>query len=125
MFERMIFELVFPQSDFMDSETRVCTESAENVLDGIKGVAVRDMDKRRRLYKYLYDKLTEGGAASELDEEISQEEWALFMQGVFFTTGVVQLSEGMAHIAMALAQHPHVVQKLRANPQDNVYLNHV
>ena len=56
---------------------------------------------------------------------MSKEEWALFLQGVFFTTGVVQLSEGMAHVAMALAQHPEVARKLREDPEDELYLDHV
>jgi len=126
MFERMIFELVFPEDSFDEDGIQTCTESAENVLDAIKGVSRRKMGTRRKLYEYLKAKLNTGSALrEELDPQISQEEWALFLQGVFFTTGVVQLAEGMAHISTALAQHPHVMQRLRDNPDDDVYLSHV
>jgi hypothetical protein len=130
MFERMIFDLVFPKAEFPDEDNRICTESAENVLDAIKGTTRRKVDKRRALYEYLHGKLSErnhlvGTADLPLDSAISTEEWALFLQGVFFTTGVVQLAEGMAHISLALAQHPEVMQKLQNNPDDDVYLSHV
>ena len=40
-----------------------------------------------------------------LPERLSTEERALYLQGVFFNTAVVQMSEAMAHLLMALAQH--------------------
>merc|ERR1711871_1080861 len=125
MFERMIFELVFPEQPCDEAGVQTCTASAENVLDAIKGVSQRKMDTRRALYEYLRTKLDQGAMQEDLDARVSDEEWALFLQGVFFTTGVVQLAEGMAHIATALAQHPEVLKKLRDHPEDDVYLSHV
>jgi hypothetical protein len=116
LFERMIFELLFDRV-LPDSCNKIITTSAENVLNGIKGTDTRKMHARRELCDYVLTLLEPGGCpltnGVELDPSISTEEWALFLQGVFFTTGVVQLAEGMAHVAMALAQHPAVLQKLR------------
>eukprot|EP00658_Telonema_sp_P-2_P019388 TRINITY_DN17650_c0_g1_i5.p1 TRINITY_DN17650_c0_g1~~TRINITY_DN17650_c0_g1_i5.p1 ORF type:complete len:505 (+),score=165.69 TRINITY_DN17650_c0_g1_i5:95-1609(+) len=127
LFERMIFELVFEEEAMDDDENRVCCDSAENVLNAIKGTARREMNKRRELCDLLKAKLgQENSLNSKLDERIGQEEWALFLQGVFFTTGVVQLAEGMAHLAVALAQHPQVTEKLRNQPAgDSKYMGHV
>ena len=130
LFERMIFELVFGElENLSDEDNAVITKSAQNVLHGIKGTARRDTDTRRSLYLFLKEKLDGGAMAGVLDESISCEEWALFLQGVFFTTGVVQLAEGMAHVAVALAQHPQVETKLRSTLEaaepSNDYLNKV
>ena len=126
LFERMIFELLFEQ-ELPDEFNKVITTSAENVLDGIKGVDSRKLYARRdlcdRLLQLLEQHRTKKDGTAEqqhvlpkgvaLDCRISSEEWALFLQGVFFTTGVVQLAEGMTHVWMALAQHPAVLQKVR------------
>eukprot|EP00958_Prasinococcus_capsulatus_P020485 scaffold2674_cov333-Prasinococcus_capsulatus_cf.AAC.3 len=136
-FERMVYELVFGVN-LSDARNKLITRSAENVINGVKGLERRDMRARRELCDLLLnilentDGATAPGAAGNdhkasgersnreitehhaellkeaLSTDIGREEWALFLQGVFFTTGVVQLSEGMSHIALALAQHPQV-----------------
>ena len=46
-----------------------------------QGTSKRKLQTRRRLYEFLYAKIEAGATGQlELDERISQEEWALFMQ---------------------------------------------
>ena len=52
-------------------------------------MATRKIDKRRELCDYLLKKLEGGALGDVLDASIEKEEWALFLQGVFFTTGTV------------------------------------
>ena len=135
-FERMVYELVFG-IQLEESRNRLMTRSAENVINGVKGIEMRDMKARRELCDLLIDLLESASVTAATDsldgsqdasasnpneiskqnavllqealsDEIGREEWALFLQGVFFTTGAVQLSEGMSHVAQALAQHPQV-----------------
>lgn len=113
VFERIIFEIVFDR-ELPDELNEVICASAENVINALKGGTFRDMDKRRALTLALERVLRKGGKNKlELDDSISVKEWAMFLQGVFFTTAVVQLSEGLSHIGVALAQHPTVVQQMR------------
>ena len=120
MFERIMYELVFDE-ELPDELNRVICASAENVIEAIKGGSARDMKKRRALTCAL-EKLLIGDKAESctshakrlgLDPRICAKEWALFLQGVFFTTAVVQLSEGAAHIGLGLAQKPDLVDELR------------
>jgi len=117
MLQRAMLEVVFGR-EMPDELVEAACLSAENVLNGIKATSLRDMGARRRLCDALQRVLAEGLPADDplralLDERISQEEWALFLQGVFLTTGVVQLSEGVTHLALALGQSPGAAEQLR------------
>eukprot|EP00854_Cymbomonas_tetramitiformis_P003811 gene3811-4764_t len=119
-FQRMVFELVF-EIDLADVENKAMTLSAENVLKAIKGVDTRNVKLRREMCDLLLARVeaTDGTLGELLHADITAEEWALFLQGVFFTTAVVQLSEAMAHIHLALAQHQHVLTKLQSELEEN------
>ena len=56
---------------------------------------------------------------------LSTREQAYFLQGVFFTTGVIQMSDATAHLLMVLAQHPDVQQRLSERPDDQRFYNHI
>jgi cytochrome P450 len=60
-----------------------------------------------------------------LPEGCSAGERAWYLQGTFFNTAVVQMSEAMAHVLMALAQHDPVRQRLAASPGDDGFLDRV
>jgi hypothetical protein len=49
-------------------------------------------------------------------------EQAFYLQGAFFHTAVVQMSEAMAHLLLAIAGHPQVQARLRDRPDDDEYL---
>lgn len=52
-------------------------------------------------------------------------EQTYYLQGTFFNTAVVQMSEGMAHLLLAIAEHPDVQARLVAHPHDTDYLDAV
>jgi cytochrome P450 len=52
---------------------------------------------------------------------MSVEEAAYYLQGTYFNTAVVQMSEAMAHVLMVLARHP----SMQARVDDDVYLDNV
>ena len=52
-------------------------------------------------------------------------EQALYLQGVFFNTAIVQMSEATAHLLFVLAQHPEVQDAVLAGNEDERYLDHV
>jgi len=114
VFERILFEIVF-DCELPDELNQVICDSAENVINAIKGGTPRDMTKRKALTQALERFLRDdpNGRKLEIDPRICAKEWALFLQGVFFTTAVVQLSEGIAHIGVALAQNPKSMRRLR------------
>ena len=62
-------------------------------------------------HAFLVDRLEHGPEPQQpLPGGLSTRERALYLQGTFFNTAVVQMSEAMAHLLMVLAQH-HDVQE--------------
>ena len=142
IFERVMFELVF-QKELPEELNRVLCASAENVIEALKGMlsshllthshshsiththnssggVLRDMDKRNALTIEIERLLIKNQKTLQLDPRLPSKEWALFLQGVVFTTAVVQLSEGAAHIGVALAQNRHVLDQVRAAKDKNL-----
>jgi hypothetical protein len=83
------------------------------------------METRLRLTQYLRQRIEAGEVAHPLPEGFTSTELAYYLQGVYFNTAVVQMSEAMTHLLLAIAQHPEVQARLAANPQDDRYLDQV
>jgi hypothetical protein len=99
--------------------------NANDVVTALKCTGPRHLATRDRLTRYLIGKLDHGDLAHELPGRLSTRERALYLQGVFFNTAVVQMSEAMAHLLLVLAQHQEVQARLAAEPDDDRYLDHV
>jgi Cytochrome P450 len=95
--------------------------NADDVVTALKCCGLRHMDRRYQLTRYLQDQLHR--VRHSLPAELSAREQALYLQGTFFNTAVVQMSEAMAHLLMVLAQHPDV--QARAATGDARYLDQV
>jgi hypothetical protein len=83
------------------------------------------MSRRDRLTRFLVVKIKAGMVPHSLPQQLPVEEQALYLQGAFFNTAVVQMSEAMVHLCMAIAQHEDVQARLAANLEDDRYLDHV
>ncbi|RKN41316.1 cytochrome P450 [Streptomyces hoynatensis] len=99
--------------------------NADDVVSALKCTSLRHMDRRARLTRYLRERLDAGGLPVPLPTTLTREEQAYYLQGTFFNTAVVQMSEGMAHLLLAIATHPEVRERLLADPGDEEYLDHV
>jgi hypothetical protein len=99
--------------------------NANDVVTALKCCSLRHMEKRARLTNFLIRKLEFGEVPHLLPEGLSIRERALYLQGAFFNTAVVQMSEAMVHLLMAIAQHPDVQAKLASNLEDDRYFDHV
>ncbi|WP_202124974.1 cytochrome P450 [Actinomadura physcomitrii] len=97
--------------------------NADDVITALKCCGLRHMDRRDRLTGYLLDRL--GDVRHPLPESLTKQEQAFYLQGTFFNTAVVQMSEAMAHLLMAIAQHPDVQRRLAGDPADDAYLDRV
>jgi hypothetical protein len=96
--------------------------NADDVATALKCCGLRHMDRRDRLTRFLVGRLEAGGPPHELPADLSLRERALYLQGTFFNTAIVQTSEAVAHLLMVLARHPEAqVQALR----DDRYLDQV
>jgi hypothetical protein len=69
------------------------------------------MDRRHRLTDYVAGRL--GDVPHALPASLTEREQALYLQGVFFNTAVVQTSEAMTHLLMLLARHEDVQERVR------------
>ncbi|MEU6407775.1 cytochrome P450 [Microbispora sp. NPDC046933] len=95
--------------------------NADDVVTALKCCGLRHMDRRDRLTAYLAESLPR--VRHELPVGLTAREQALYLQGAFFNTAVVQMSEAAAHVLMALAQHQDVQNRARAG--DDRYLDQV
>ena len=96
---------------------------ADDVVSALKCVRPRNMRRRARLTAYLRRRLAD--VPHPMPARLTPEEQVFYLQGTFFNTAVVQMSEAMAHLLMIIAQHPEVQARLVANPDDDEYLDRV
>ena len=116
------FEIVFGRP-CPPGARRLIVDNADDVVTALKCLSLRHMSRRNRLTRYLLDHLDE--VAHPLPDGLAANERALYLQGTFFNTAVVQMSEAMAHLLMVLAQHPPLQAELAAHPEDRRRLDHV
>lgn len=108
VFSSLFYELLFDEV----CSTQVlglCVKSGQNVINALKCTELRDMAARDALTAHLEAKLRSGALASVCETmcaPMTVTERALYLQGVYFHTGCVQMSEAMAHACLALATHP-------------------
>jgi cytochrome P450 len=96
--------------------------NADDVVSALKGTRLRHMRRRDKLTRYLRRRIDAGQVPFALPGLLTAGEQAWYLQGAFFNTAVVQMSEATAHLLLALAQHPEVQDKARAEPADGEYL---
>ncbi len=99
--------------------------NANDVVTALKCCSLRHMQKRHQLTQFLIAKLESDEVPHVLPESLSIKERALYLQGAFFNTAVVQMSEAMVHLFIVLAQHEDVQARVAANLDDNRYLDRV
>ncbi|MFI5776100.1 cytochrome P450 [Nocardia sp. NPDC051570] len=101
------------------------TGNADDVVSSLKCTRLRHMRRRNRLTAYLRDRIATNPPPERLPGTLSPDEQAYYLQGTFFNTAVVQMSEAMAHLLLAIATHPAVQDRLTADPFDDAYLDRV
>lgn len=102
------------------------TTNAADVVDSLKNTRLRHMRRRRRLTAYLLGRLAAGEVPHPLPAELATAlDRAHYLQGTYFNTAVVQMSEAMAHLLLVLAQHPDVQRRVADHPGDDHYLGNV
>jgi cytochrome P450 len=117
------YELVFGEPCPPRARTLI-VDNADDVATALKCCGLRHMARRGRLTDYLIDRLKTDGVPHQLPDWLTIEEKALYLQGTYFNTAVVQSSEAMAHLLLALAQHQDVQARV-AEPADGGYLDRV
>ena len=98
--------------------------NADDVVTSLKATGLRHMDIRDRLTRYLLGRLARRHLPVELPPKFTPHETAWYLQGAFFNTAVVQMSEAMAHLLLAMAEHAAVQDRL-FRARDDAYLDRV
>ncbi|SEF35905.1 hypothetical protein SAMN05421837_10962 [Amycolatopsis pretoriensis] len=118
----LYYELVFEEPCPPEARDLIVGH-ADDVVSALKCVRPRNMRRRAKLTKYLRRRLAD--IPHPLPESLTPEEQAYYLQGTFFNTAVVQMSEAMAHLLMIIAQRPEVQRRLAEHPDDDAYLDRV
>lgn len=118
------YELVF-REPCPPQARRLIVDNAEDVVNALKCTRLRHMGRRARLTRYLRRRIAAGDVPHELPRHLSAQDHAHYLQGTFFNTAVVQMSEGMAHLLLTLAEHPDVQDGLADRAEDDRYFANV
>ncbi|WP_329128739.1 cytochrome P450 [Streptomyces sp. NBC_01476] len=119
------YELVF-REPCPPQARRLIVDNAEDVINSLKNTRLRHMDRRAKLTRYLVRRLAAGEVPHELPAELATlRDRAHYLQGAFFNTAVVQMSEAMAHLLLVLAARPGIQQRLAEHPDDDHELGNV
>ncbi|MFJ8962242.1 cytochrome P450 [Lentzea sp. NPDC102401] len=92
---------------------------ATDVVNSLKCTSLRHPARRDRLTRYLKVRLAD--VRHPLPGTLSEAEQVHYLQGTYFNTAVVQMAEAMAHLLLALAQHPEAASRI----DDDRYFAHV
>jgi hypothetical protein len=101
------------------------TGNADDVVSALKCTRLRHMDRRARLTAHLRDRLAHDPPPGPLPGTLTPREQAYYLQGTFFNTAVVQMSEAMAHLLLALATHRPVQERLASGADHPDFLDRV
>ncbi|WP_030608896.1 cytochrome P450 [Streptomyces sclerotialus] len=123
---RIMFELIF--GDVPSQEhVALIDRSARDSMRISKGLRhSTNISARLELLGLLRAKVTECGGCPGIfgrDSTLDTDSRAKHLQGVFFHTGVIQLSECVCHTVLAASRHAHIVE--RVIQRDTRYLDHV
>ena len=105
------YELVFGEP-CPPAARALIVANADDVVTALKGTGLRHMARRDRLTRYLLGRLDAGTCPVTLPSE-------------FFNTAVVQMSEAMAHVLLAIAEHPQVQRGLMSALDEDAALDRV
>jgi len=118
------FELVFGEPCPAHVRALIAA-NADDVVSALKCTRLRHMARRDRLTRYLLDRIRAGRVPDGLPGALTEQEQAYYLQGTYFNTAVVQMSEAMAHLLMVIAARPQLQERLRDTPQDTEFLDRV
>ncbi|MFB4275829.1 cytochrome P450 [Nonomuraea sp. MTCD27] len=114
------YELVFAEPCPRAARDLIAA-NANDVVTSLKCTGLRHMGRRERLTRYLLGRLSR--VRVPLPPGLTPLQQAHYLQGAFFNTAVVQMSEAMAHLLLVLARHPDVQHRARTG--DARYLDQV
>ncbi|MFW6695672.1 cytochrome P450 [Streptomyces sp. MAR4 CNX-425] len=118
------YELVF-REPCPPPARKLITAHASDVISSLKCTGLRHPGRRARLTAYLRARVAAGDVPHRLPASLSPSEQVHYLQGTFFNTAVVQLSEATAHVLLALATHHRVQRRVAERPDDDRYLGRV
>jgi hypothetical protein len=102
-----------------DEVRGLIVDNADDVVTALKCCGLRHMDRRLRLTDHLERVLDD--VAHDLPAVLDHRERALYLQGTFFNTAIVQSAEATAHVLMVLAAD-NALQRAAA---DEKLLDHI
>jgi len=118
------YEVVFGRP-CPDEARGLIVDNADDVVSALKCTRLRHMRRRDRLTGYLRAALAAGAVPHALPAALDETEQVYYLQGTYFNTAVVQMSEAMAHLLLALAARPDLQRSLREAPEDTGLLDRV
>jgi hypothetical protein len=127
-----IFHSIIFNAECTDEVASTPADNTRNVLRTIKGLSLPDLALRQTALACVETELERQGGCehvfagdNESACELSIGTRAKHILGVFFNTGIIQVSEFASHALVAVAQHPDVEHTLLNRSGDNSYIERV
>ncbi|TVZ40934.1 cytochrome P450 [Alteromonadaceae bacterium 2753L.S.0a.02] len=117
------YRLVFKEECSPQVRTLIVNH-ASDVVNALKCCKLRNMHVRGKLTNYLLEKLETTQISFDFPKDLSPLQKAHFLQGTFFNTAIVQMSEAMTHLILVIGQHPACQDRLREDEGEE-YLDNV
>jgi len=116
LFAGFLHEMIFGDEP-CEEVTSMIVAHAQNVIQTLHWVTLRNMDTRLKVVDYCLRRIREGALSARIldgvdRDAISDEDIAVLLANAFFNTGVVQSSEAMTHASLALAHTPEAEKRL-------------
>ncbi|EPY4091304.1 cytochrome P450 [Enterobacter hormaechei] len=83
---------------------------------------------RKQVLHYIYSQCSDEVVSNIVKtnpSEVNKEQLSKLIMGVFFHTGVIQVSEFVAHTIVALSQNPTIQDSLRINIENDDYVKRI
>lgn len=111
------YELVFDEAP-NKTELQLIVANATNFIQTIKCVELRNMKKRLAVVELVKTKIAEGKFSKSFPADLSLDDKAFYLRGIYLTSAITQLSEAVSHTLLCLADRPDYQEKILAGDEE-------
>lgn len=104
---RFYYELIFDETCDNHIE-KLIVKQTDNLISALKCYRLRDMHCRQVFTDFLIKKLATHPIKGAFPASYKIEDIALFLQGMYFGTGIVQLTDATCQLLTTAAKHPNL-----------------
>jgi hypothetical protein len=111
------YELLFDEAPNKE-ELQLIVANATEFIQTVKCVKLRNMKPRYAVVELMKKKIMEGKFSKSFPLDLSLDDKAFYLRGIYLTSAITQLSEAVSHVLLCLAEHPDYQEKILTGDED-------